>query len=504
MSKHYDVVVVGRSLGALATAALLSRRSWRVLVIGHGARPQRYEWEGLPFARRGHTFVAGATPVWRRIVAELAQTQTLKRRTHPRDPMFQFLTSDLALDVPPDGARFSLELGREFAEQRRSIEDFYAELSRFTAECDAALEEELVLPPATFWERREANRVLGKLSHIDKESVPLSSLFVLPDAIQEMVRGTVAFASSMSGELPLFATLRLHASYTRGISDFPSGEDELTEFLVERIRAHGGDVELGERVENVDVTRGAISSVKSSGTDARIGVGFLVTDMTAAQLLLLARVEPSLRGGERGAQVLGAEQIFVTSVLVKSSGLPKPLCREAFLLPPLGSGLPRVRLHREPVDVSRELLVLEAIEFERQRPIGKLRESVLLTLMHFFPFMSGHFIAVDSVHDGLPLWDYRSESRVEVPRTMVKSGATPQAEPMESRFRVNGAHLFGLAAEPVRAPLSRAFLVGPSVLPALGQEGELLAATSVARLINRTDRQKERMRREMWSKIELP
>jgi hypothetical protein len=40
-------------------------------------------------------------------------------------------------------------------------------------------------------------------------------------------------------------------------------------------------------------------------------------------------------------------------------------------------------------------------------------------------------------------------------------------------------------------------------LPALGQEGELLAAWSAARLITRTDRRKEQMRREMWSKIEL-
>jgi hypothetical protein len=46
-------------------------------------------------------------------------------------------------------------------------------------------------------------------------------------------------------------------------------------------------------------------------------------------------------------------------------------------------------------------------------------------------------------------------------------------------------------------------LVGRSVLPALGQEGQLLAAWGAARLITRTDRRKERMRRDMWSKIEI-
>ena len=35
------------------------------------------------------------------------------------------------------------------------------------------------------------------------------------------------------------------------------------------------------------------------------------------------------------------------------------------------------------------------------------------------------------------------------------------------------------------------------------QEGELLAAWSAARMITRTDRLKEQMRRHMWSKVEL-
>jgi len=61
-----------------------------------------------------------------------------------------------------------------------------------------------------------------------------------------------------------------------------------------------------------------------------------------------------------------------------------------------------------------------------------------------------------------------------------------------------------MAAEPIRTPLGGAFILGPSALPALGQEGEL------PRRLERGEahhpgptRRKERMRREMWSKIEL-
>ena len=74
---------------------------------------------------------------------------------------------------------------------------------------------------------------------------------------------------------------------------------------------------------------------------------------------------------------------------------------------------------------------------------------------------------------------------------------------MAPRWNVDPPGFHGLAAEPIRTPLGGAFVVGPSALPALGQEGELLAAWGAARLVTRTDRRTERMRREMWSKVEL-
>ena len=37
--RHFDVVVIGRSLGCLSAAALLARRDFRVLVLGQGELP---------------------------------------------------------------------------------------------------------------------------------------------------------------------------------------------------------------------------------------------------------------------------------------------------------------------------------------------------------------------------------------------------------------------------------------------------------------------------------
>jgi hypothetical protein len=116
--------------------------------------------------------------------------------------------------------------------------------------------------------------------------------------------------------------------------------------------------------------------------------------------------------------------------------------------------------------------------------------------------MRRHLVAVDSPHDGLPLWLYEAQGRREIDRISLRGGSI-RPEPMVCQYTVETPTFYGLAGEPLRGPLERSFLVGKTVLPALGQEGELLAACSAARLITRTDPRREKMRLEMWNKVEI-
>ena len=137
-------------------------------------------------------------------------------------------------------------------------------------------------------------------------------------------------------------------------------------------------------------------------------------------------------------------------------------------------------------------------------PADVMRERLLAVLEDHLPFLTRHLLVVDSVHDGRPLWDFRGGTRKDVERVLLRnSGGVSSAEPMAPLYDVSPSRLLDLAGDDVRVPVGNAFVVGASVLPALGQEGELLSAWSVARIITRTDRRKEKMRREMWSKIEL-
>ena len=502
MAKHYDVVILGAGIGALSAAALLARRSWRVLVLGQGYRPASYAYDGLPLARRAFNFHASHSPAWGRVIVELAQSQTFRRRLSPLDPVLAVLSPGRRLEIPTDSAFFGREIDREFPGIRRVVDEFYAGLARTDALADAAFERDLVLPPGGFWERRETDRILAPLPHL-REAGDLLAEFSRDHPYRGVVEITASFASDLADPLPPFALARMHGSWIRA-ARLARGEEELTEFLVERVRAHGGDVNLGERATSIAHRGGRVMGVLVDGDDALTGAPFIVSDLPTTALLDLA---PGFAPSRRAMSLLPAVHPrtwrFVVSILAHDRAIPQALPAESFLVP--DSPMYTVHLQRTKGPGETTLLVAETfLESDSRGKVAAARERVLATVEQFLPFVERHYWLVDSPHDGRPLWDFRSGERKAIDRTRVRaSGGSLEAEPTVVQWDVDPLHLHGLAGEPLRTPLSGAFVLGRTTLPALGQEGELLAAWGVARIITRTDRRKERMRRDMWSKVEL-
>ncbi|HEX2734463.1 MAG TPA: phytoene dehydrogenase [Polyangiaceae bacterium] len=516
--RHYDVVVLGRSLGALTLAALLARRDFSVLLLGQEQRPYSYQFERFRLKRRSFSLLFGASPVWRRVLHELAQSPSFRRKTHALEPMFSMCAPGRRLQVSARPEVFEREVEREFSEVKQLVDEFYAQLATANAAIDAAFSRDMVWPPESFWDRFGAARVASSLPYLDNdEAGDLLGKFPLDHPYRELATLPAVFASDLDYAvmgLPGLALARLHGFWTRGLDALTRGGDELDDFLLERFQAHGGIVELSRKAESLVVRGGRIVGVVEDGASDAIGADAVVTCLSGEAIAQLARGDGiTNQAKERWPQVTASAGRFVVSVVVKSSGVPSPLPAETFLLPP-DSPYPDPRqpvVHLQRIDASglgpdanpdETLLVAEAIiPAEGALTLHEARSSVMNTLDLHFPFLRKHIVLLDSPHDGLPLEDYSQGTRREIDRIHVLQ-SSPKPEYMEHQWSVEPTGYLGLAAEPCVGPIPGSYLVGKTTLPALGQEGELLAAWSVAKMLTRKDSVRQRRRRQLWTKIE--
>jgi len=510
--RFYDVIVLGRGIGALTAAALLARRDFTVLVLGQGAKPPSYVAQGRALRRRAFTMLAAASPVWRRVLAELAQTQSWKQRARPAEPMLQVLSPRGRLEVPSSPPLFARELERELPDVRRLVEGLYDELGRVNLAADEAFRHDAVWPPGTFWERRETGRYAALLPHARAEpDADLLSEFPKGHPFRSVVLATVQHGTHLAALPPPFAVARIHGAWTRGLEVLAGGEDELEGLLVERIRAYGGRAELEGRAETLLVKRGRVSGVVIRGEKEPTGANFVITDGDGETVATLAGGKGiqsrALREWPRIGYPLAR---FVVSIVVRDEGVPTPLGPEALVLAGWGAD-PRTRragrrvvhLQRRALGGGETLLIAETLVPDRGKDeLAGLREEVLAAVVDELPFVERHLVLVDSPHDGRPLWIWEDGKRKDVERWDARA-ASAGAEEMRPLVEVDPPGYLGLAGEPIRGPIERSLLVGPTVLPGLGQEGELLAAWGAARLVTKSDRRRARIREDMWSKVEL-
>jgi len=514
-SRFYDAVVLGRSLGSLAAAALLARRDFRVLLLGQGERPQFYHFDGRALGRRTFSLLFGTSPVWRRILHELAQSPQFRRRTEALDPMFLALLPGRRLEFAPDVELFAREVDREFPEVRQVVDELYSSIAQANALIDEAFDRDAVWPPGTLWERFETGRAAALLPLTGGErSTDLLAKFPSGHAFRDLVLLPAAFASNLAStalELPALPLARLHGSWTRGVQALVRAEEELVDFLVERVRAHGGVVQLERRAEALYIKNGAAAGVVLDGDEEPTGASAVLCNQWGEALAELSGGEGITKSARKDWPRLTVEASrFVVSLVVKRSGLQSPLAGESFILPARRDPR-RPLVHLQRLDASaitpsanpdEVLLIAECLLPARgSLSLLEARQAVLSTLREALPFLDQHLILVDSPHDGLPLQDYSSGVKREIDRIHVASTA-PNGEVMERQWAVDPAGYRELSGEPVRGPIPNTYLVGKTVLPALGQEGELMAAVSAARIITQRDRTRQRLRRQMWSKIE--
>lgn len=506
----YDVIVIGTQLGPLLSAALLSRRGFRVLVIAHDDLPWTYTWKEHVLRQEPFLFSAADSPAVRRVLSELSLTQVFRRRTAPFDPFYQVVLPRHRIDFTHDKEGFKREIEREFPTAHRAIDTFYTIVDRCNQELDKLIgTEKLTLPPESFFEKRELSRAEVH-NPFSKTRGPVPLFGDLPEnhPFRVAVLGQVRWASDQDfeGVSPLHV-VRLHASWAKGTLAIEGGLAGLKELVLERISTHSGEVRQDLSANSIIFKRGRVAGVRMVGHEEITGCNFVVYGADSHRLKKMIKGEELGRKlTTRLSQVRPAYARYTVNLLVDSLVMPEGMARNLLYIPdpnaPLAEdNLLRIEACGSASDDVRVICVgalLPADRIDNRNYLEGMREKVVERVRWLVPFLDKHLVAVDSPHDTLRLYDVHNHGEVPVGEKWRRS-----PDRMPTTCHVDPPGPLGFTGLNHRTGLKNLILACRQVVPGLGIEGEFLTALGAARIISKSDRRKRKFGREAWTKIDL-
>jgi phytoene dehydrogenase-like protein len=477
-TSFYDVVVLGSDLGATVGGAVLAHRGFRVLVAGVPVE-ERYAIGPYTLPRAPLAFVGTEAPTLKRIVGELNLVQLLRRRLEPNRPAYQLLLPGHRLDVGDDLMR---EMARELPDSAAGFESAAARVAEVAASLEGILAQDLILPPDGFWDRRDANRVAARLPD-DEEDVlagmpatdPMRAAFTLP----------ARFGAAWDRVGPV-ATARLADLHRKGTFRLDGGREGLRGLLLDRLKAHSGEVRPELLPRAILTKRGKVTGVAFEGRSEVVGAGHVLAgagaDRVAAWVGADGEKVPK-RLAEAGtiAPVLWRYLLHLVAPL---DALPDALGRLAFAVEDLEKpllGANALMLHLADGYGQHAVLSVEALADDPSpEGLAKLRTDIRRRLEELLPFVGRHLLLVHSPHDGVPPEGVDGER-----------GTAPPPVPMEPVWGMTGPRALGFCGLPHATGVKHLLLASRQVMPGLGIEGELAAGWAAARIVLQTERKRD-------------
>lgn len=486
----YDAVLVGLNLPSLLTAALLSKRGFRTLLIGHGQPWPSYEARGVRFPVAPFAVPVPDSPLLARIFSELALRPTLQRRLQLLSPSFQAVLPGHRLDMSIEPSWLSRELEREFPAARHALEELLRRAAQSGPAISALLERDLMWPPDGFFERRDFTRALKELPFGDEgQAHP-----IWPELAADQPLGRV-LSACVDHELDTSPRVLRNLRGVLSSAELEEGGlSGLYELLIETIRHHNGVLRLHERVDRLAIKREALSTLHSFPSDEEIGFHYLLWALPVARLTPLLEDRSLL--DPLFAQV-GEPQPryarFTLNLLLRAQAVPEGMAKRALVV------------EREPLWVEvqrvgeRAVMTVQArIDLRNGTPaLADQRARMLAGLTTLSPFLREHLELIDSPHDGLAMEDVQTGESF-LPAEPGRRGP----DTMEVVYTFPQTRIHGTVALDVRTPIRRLLLCNTQVVPGLGFEGTLLSAYSAARAVTRS-LGRDWMNRGRWTKVEL-
>jgi len=431
---HYDAILLGTERATRWLALSLVRRSWQVLRVVYGPIGSTFRF-GDYRLRRGTTVRSSPIGSWsRRVLDELAANFLLRRWRPDEGGAGSVLGDDFRLRMLAPGELLDGEFERQDGVDANS-ERIAAWRREAAAHLGPALSHAAEAASSNWFRRRALARALRAddararelyASYIDRTrgAGVLSSRFQTYEA---------AFDASTDDDpiIRLESLVRLTGPAVEVIGGAETldawADDQLERANVRIVRAQRPPTLRSGREGHValdidgDVVGGDALVEFDEGTGAS----------SASQLAARLQV--------RGSSWVPLVRRYVMCLVVRAEAL-SAMHGLAMAIEPDAS-LDLGALWCEVYDPSGDprhvgLVVTTDVPADAEglaAALSTMRERILARLERAIPFLGRHLIVVDSLHDGLPLWDYRSGARLPIQRM---SAGLAAPEPMPVRWRL--------------------------------------------------------------------
>ena len=495
-TNFYDVVVCGGELGGLVAAALLARRGFRVLLLGHEAESAAFEAGGVALSRAPALLPPLDDPQSARLYKELDCASLVKRRA-TASPFVRVALGKHRMDLTADAAALARELSRAFGGAEATLAAALERLEALGRIAEPLLATAMTLPPHGFWERREVGRLESLLPRAGNDPLtplaadhPFRAIAAAPAAL-----GTTLHPSDVGSvaEARAFALARRESQVLDG------GLAAFQDLLQQRLETFGGDRRPRVEPVGIVVRRGRAVGVRVRPRDETIGCHWLLWAGSSSSLrAALGGAAPTAPPRSQSSTLRVAGYRYALSLLVGPGALPaatpsrilaigdpsRSLLEDNAIAVTVGQPAPRDP-GRIPIWV--ECVVSAHLVDAGPSYLRALRGRIVHTLGRLFPDLERHLILRASPYDGLPPeragnvgGGGATEGARPSPPLLLPAPPPPAPPALYARAAPGRFDVLGL---PHATGIKNLLLVGRENLPGLGVEGELVGSWGAARLV---------------------
>ncbi|MBN2343969.1 MAG: hypothetical protein JXX29_06920 [Deltaproteobacteria bacterium] len=499
---YYDVVVLGMDPGPLCAGALLSRRGFRVLVIGHHNARESYHCHGYRFVKRPFLLPGASSPVISKIIQELSVGQLFSHTELPCDVKFQVVQPSSRISVFEDAKQTAAELVREFPEYAYKITDIMTEVGRYSGDFEKFIQNDLVIPPETFFERRDFSRSAVQNPFMGMPTIDVFEKLGVRGKFRDFLEILPRFFGGGLAHLSPLVTARIIGAWLFDTRCLKDGLDGLRHLLCERIIEQGGDIQESYCADGIEVKRGKVTGVRMSGRKETTATQMVLTDLRPSSLSSL--VEPQAWTSRFKALVEDdPDPLFgyALNLGVKKEVLPAGMADTVFLAmsAELGADLLRIQVVPQDDPDRAGLNISCAVPNSNEDILsGRLRDKILDRMRWLIPYLDNYLEVIHSPFDGFGPVDLTGEADPAAP-------SVPHPEQIENWLIrvVQSPGEVGIENVPHRTGIKGLLLSGSQVVSGLGVETDFIAAWGVAKIAGKMDPSRQRIARSMRSKVEV-